>query len=201
MANAFSSTFEYCYLGYSFARGFSLVVEVFPKIAPVLKVLFHISPLVLYVPVLLSFSATCWPEYRIITVLGQYLSFVSAGLVLSVESIVLTSFVQYLRRVAYGISAVDRKFVIVASYGIACVVLGFTSVGFYALFICFGDDMWFVGVLMNFTCVSVLMIAMKLALHEEEISKKNQLSSLCSGSHLRKAALVSFNNVNNCVGT
>ncbi|KAJ3341058.1 hypothetical protein HDU83_006798 [Entophlyctis luteolus] len=169
---ACSAIFEYCYLFYSFARGKALVAEVSTSMSKFLCVIFKISPVVLLFPPVLSglYSHYLGTDKEDLFKRLNALAAIASGLVvIIIEIIVLISFIRYLSLP----STHDRKFVIIANYGIVCVGFGFLAFVFFAVYLVTTNDMWIIAVLIDFTAISVSMIAMKLALHREDNAKIN----------------------------
>ncbi|KAJ3384445.1 hypothetical protein HDU84_002921 [Entophlyctis sp. JEL0112] len=173
---------------YSITRGISVVVEMYPLLAYPLQMMFYISPAIIFLSPTLNILHAYFIETSfepLLNSLNHYSAFLTAVVMISAELTVLASFVKYLRRCAYRLSAVDAKFVIVANYGTACVVMGFLAVAMYCLLITVGDDIYFVGMLFSFTIIGTLMIGMKIALHYQA------LFSAARGSILQKASKIS----------
>ncbi|KAJ3352450.1 hypothetical protein HDU83_008000 [Entophlyctis luteolus] len=105
---------------------------------------------------------------------AQSWMFVSAALVILAEAIMLASFTAFLRRTTVSVdpASIDKKFVIIAHYGIACVALAFMALGFFTVYATGGDYLWYTAVTVGFWGISLCMLAMKVVLYREDVAKR-----------------------------
>ncbi|KAJ3351419.1 hypothetical protein HDU83_008921 [Entophlyctis luteolus] len=186
----FAATFEFCYLFYCYARGFSLVVELHPKLALFLTYTFYFLPLILYLsPVFAGlqsyYSGT--PTEKFYADLSTAWTFTSGAFSIVVDVIILASFIQFLRKTSLN-HHVDQKFRIISKYGIACSAWAFMALTLFTIFGIFGDHMILVGVGITFSAMATLLVAMKVALFTEETAKTGSTLGI---SHLSPKGVIS----------
>ncbi|KAJ3351418.1 hypothetical protein HDU83_008920 [Entophlyctis luteolus] len=174
----FAATYEYCYLFYCYARGFALVVELHPKLPSILSCIFNALPVVLYIVPILT-GVQCY--YTGTGMEGFYTTVAtawSAGtgvLTLSIDVIILTSFVRFLHKTTVEQDVVDKRFRIISWYGIGCSAWAAMALIFYILFAIRGEHLFLVGTFIAFNGIGTGLLAMKIALFYDE-SKKSLTS-------------------------
>ncbi|KAJ3385687.1 hypothetical protein HDU84_002081 [Entophlyctis sp. JEL0112] len=151
-------------------------MEVHPRIVRGLKCVFWSLPIILYLGPLFTIGRI-WnlgsPLEVLYFQIANFWAFSGAAITIGIEIIVLVSFVKYLRLAADNKLCEDKRLVIIAHYGISCVVIAFIAYVFFLLFVLFDDHIWFVAVCITFNGISISLILMKIALHRTELQKSD----------------------------
>ncbi|KAJ3392748.1 hypothetical protein HDU84_003485 [Entophlyctis sp. JEL0112] len=186
----FTVTYEVFYLGYSYARGFPLIAEVFPTVAPPIKALVCVIPAALYVsPVFSTFAVVLADAStaKLFVTLSNGSAMVSSGLLLVFDGISLAAFAKYIRHSAAAAEFVDAKFTIIARYGIACISVCLLAMGFFLLFALFSVQRWYTAATICLNVVVGVMVGMKIALHNADV-RKSEKANIASPQSTKQSA-------------
>ncbi|KAJ3354239.1 hypothetical protein HDU83_005623 [Entophlyctis luteolus] len=169
-----SVSYEYFYLRYSYARSSPILSDVYPGMVRPVSNLLRVQPLIFVLtPVFdwISFYTDSTNPHLSQTafIIANSLGFLGGSFTVTVDVILLTAFIQFLRKTTVDISATDTKFLTIARYGIVSIIFALGALTFFLPYFVLSLQRYYTMINVMFSCVGTTMVAMKVELFYVEL--------------------------------
>ncbi|ORY44196.1 hypothetical protein BCR33DRAFT_850808 [Rhizoclosmatium globosum] len=185
----FVAIFESCYLMLSWSRGSSVIRFKCPKMAFVMSYGMLVFPFVCFLPVVASITGLAaktnqMEDFENLSSLAEIiLSLISAAITVTMDAMFLWGFIQFLRKLQMDSNQenIDIDFHAVAQYGVGVHVTILLAFAFLSMMYAVNSP-WEIELytILAYGCTTIvffILVALKVALHNNEVVKEAQASN------------------------
>ncbi|ORY43417.1 hypothetical protein BCR33DRAFT_717631 [Rhizoclosmatium globosum] len=191
----FLSTGEASYIYYCYKRAGQLGIRVFPHWFPFLQTATWTAPIIILGQAIpnaieaalkLTYLSSETTEHQL-ELATVCMCALSAALVLTLDTLLLSIFYKYIRDSLYAATTTDRKFIIIAKYGMVAIGTSYIAFGFYISFAVFMLDFLLLVSMGLMGLLAMILFAMKIALHANDVKDEQEGGRVMSTDELKRS--------------